>query len=130
MNRHEKRARATYLKGKKTMLLNVDTVLLDLKGKPIKTPVEGSNPVEFEDFTLGAAIIGAMLNQTEADRGADGKTKLAQYRIAQAVSAGGEVEFATEELAEIKKRIGTGYSPLIVGIIFDIIDPPKKKEVE
>ena len=114
------------------MLLNVDTVLLDLKGKPIQTPISNTDPQnpQLEDFTLGAAIIGAMMMQIEEDRSADGKSKLSLYRIAQAVSVGGEVEFSTEELAEIKKRVGKGYTPLVVGAIYDMIDPPKKKDAE
>ncbi len=101
------------------MRINFDTVLLDLKGNPIK---DGGN----DDLTLSAACCASLLTGYPDEQGLSAKDKMRRYRVAQKISQGGEQDLSVEEIADVKMLISKFYAPMVVGPAYDILDPGDK----
>lgn len=95
------------------MKINVDTVLKQLNGLPLK---EGDN-----DFTLKSAAIEALMLMSPDDQ-AGGEEKFSRYNLAIKVNAGGEVELTPEEAAMIKQRIGKIFGPSVLGPAWTLLN--------
>lgn len=102
------------------MKIDLDTVLCDLKGVPLKETPE-------KDFTLGAACCTALLNPFSDEQNLDPKEKFNRYKLAQKISDGGERDLSVEDVATLKKLIGKAFPPLVVGRCYDILDPESPK---
>ena len=94
--------------------LNLNSEILTLDGKPVKgTPEEGN-------LTIKKAIKFATLN-AEMDK-KSGEEKYNAYKLAMKIETENP-DFTVEELASIKKSVGTVFSaPEIIGFIYDAID--------
>jgi hypothetical protein len=104
--------------------------LTQLDGQPI-TGSDGK-PLE-KPPTLGSICEGALLAQYADERdAASGKEtitpedKFARWKLANKVNGGKDVNLTAEELSLIKKLIGKGYAPLIVGQVWMMLDPAMK----
>lgn len=97
------------------MKINVNQAITDLEDQPISQ--------EGKVLTLRDVIQGALLNQLrrdEADMTAEKKVKA--FNLALAVKSE-EVDLQAEDISFIKTRIGLGYSALVVGRAFNLLDP-------
>jgi len=93
------------------MKINTETKLTNLEGEPIK---DGS-----VDATVGKVIRNALLGNDQSD---NADKKLKKYKLAMDCLAT-EVDLKAENVSLIKKCVGENYPPLIVGKVFEIIDP-------
>ncbi len=98
------------------MKVNFDTVLVDLRGSPIKD--SGS-----EDLTLSAVCCTVLLSPYPDEQNLGGKDKVRRYKLALKVSEGGEQEVSAEDISDLKALIAKGYAPLVVGRAYEILDP-------
>ena len=69
--------------------------------------------------TIGQAIRNALLANEEKDTADD---KLKKYKLAMDCIAD-EVDLKAEDITLIKKCVGKHFPPLVVGRVFDVIDP-------
>jgi len=104
--------------------------LTSLDGKPIAG--NDGKPLETQP-TLGSICESALLAQYAEERDPQtGKElispedKFARWKLAVKISGGKDVNLTTEELSLVKKLIGKGYSPLIVGQVWTLLDPGMK----
>ena len=79
-------------------------------------------------FDLKHAATQALLGQLQGEK-PDGMKSYKRYKLAEKIneSESAEVDLSVEEIADIKKRIGEMYNPIIVGQAWDILDPPKEE---
>nr|BDD43949.1 hypothetical protein 13 [bacterium] len=97
--------------------MDMTTVIKNYHGEPIKED-------NGEDLTLGTIITDAMSRIREQD---SGKSKYKKYRIGlKALEK--KADFTTEEIEIIKGAVGETYSPIIVGPVYELLDPNLKKE--
>lgn len=96
--------------------IDLNAPLLDVKGKPIK---ETADPASL-DATLGTVALQALLGDY-AGEAPTGEAKAKRFKTALKVAPGGCVEFSPEEIVELKKLIGLGYPPTIVGRSYEIL---------
>lgn len=83
--------------------------------------------------TLGSICESALLAQYVDERDPQtGKEtispeeKFARWKLAIKVNSAKDVTLTSEELTLIKKLVGKGYSPLIVGQVWTLLDPGMK----
>jgi len=95
------------------MRIDFDAPLLDLKGEPL---IE--NGVE---VTLGAIASNALLATYRDEQDLTGEEKVKRFRLA--VIARGAQDLSVEQIVLLKKLIAKAYSPLIVGRVFELLDP-------
>lgn len=93
------------------MKINTETLLTTLEGEPVKEAGK--------EVTVGKIIRNALLSNDEKDKADD---KLKKYHLAQSCLAS-EVDLKAEDVVLIKKQVGNNYPPLVVGQVFDLIDP-------
>ena len=72
---------------------------------------------EGAQLTLGSVAINALLG-TYADEQISGEEKFKRYQFAERISSAGGQEVSAEEVALLKRLIGKGYPPIIVGPAF------------
>jgi hypothetical protein len=84
---------------------------------------DGVSPIKMEgnqDLTLGSVCINSILTPVQTDTV---EQKLEKYDIFKKLRDGkAEVELSVEEIALLKKSIGTVNPPLIVGQAFEMIE--------
>lgn len=97
------------------MKRNLDTLLLDLKGEPVKEGVGG----ETRPVTVGSILIQSLLTLTQEDQSLAADAKVTRYKLGLKVAPGGEVELTSEDLALLKLLVGRLFSPLVVGRVYD-----------
>ena len=80
-----------------------------------KVSVDGNDTATAKDVAINALLI--------PDNDLTAIEKFKQYQLAQKLyTSEGEGDFTTEELSLIKDTIGKFYPPLIVGLIYNIIE--------
>lgn len=101
------------------MKINFLTELTDLDGSPI---TDKDKPV-----TLKTISLTALLAQYADEQALSGEDKMKRFQIAEKIAAANaddpHIDLKAEEIAEIKKLIGKGFGPLIVGRCFNTLDP-------
>jgi hypothetical protein len=95
--------------------IDVKQVIRDLQGEPLKNP-------KGEDTTLRWAFTEALLASSQGDENLSGEEKYNRYKLAKKVNASDEVELSVEEAAQIKKLLPKGFTPVLVGPVFDMIE--------
>ncbi len=104
------------------MKINFDAVLCDLAGEPMKGEVEDAT------IQLKTISINALLASYQDEQTLSGEDKLSRYKLAQKIHVGGEQELSAEEASLLKRLIGKGYSPLIVGQTYEMIEGKSSEE--
>jgi hypothetical protein len=86
--------------------------------------IDGSELVENgKPVTLAAVAVNALLDVIPKQEEVTSEAKVQRWRIAQRIFAAEEpVDVTVEEVVIVKKLIGIGYAPLIVGQAFDLIE--------
>lgn len=113
------------------MKINVDTKLMDVRGKAIKQGLDPSKGKKDNRkcMVLSDVIIEAMLGVLpEEKESMTGKDKLANFEIAQKAAKGGDVNFTNAEISTVQERIGKFYFPNIVGPCWQILEGKNKKK--
>lgn len=104
------------------MKINLDTILLGIDGKPLKSGTEENA----ENLTFRRAAANGLLSEVEQ---ADAQNKYRRYELAVRLSDAAVVELniSIEDASLIKYAVGKAFPALIVGRVYDIIDPPSDK---
>ena len=97
------------------MLRNFDAIINGLD----KLPVTGENG---EPVTLKSLAIGALLAIYKDEENLSGEKKFERYMLAVKINPGGKIDLKAEEIAELKRLIGKGYSVLAVGQAYELLD--------
>lgn len=97
------------------MKMDFAIILKDLDGKPMTNAGQ--------DATLRSVAIAALTAVFNDETHLSGEEKFARYELARKIhSATPEEEFSVEEIALVKKLIGKGFPPLVIGPAFLILD--------
>lgn len=94
--------------------------LRDLDSKPITT--EGSSSA----LTLGGVSSSALM-QSYRDETPDGEEKVKRWRLALQIYTNKDVELTVEDIKRIKDCVAKCFGPLIVGQVWQAIDPASVK---
>lgn len=96
------------------MKRDFSTQLKSLDGEPL---VNQGKP-----FTLGAAVIGALMTPFDDEAHISGEQKFNRYNLAVKINAPSAAEVSAEEIAQMKLVVGKAYGPLVVGQVFNLLD--------
>jgi len=92
--------------------INTDTVLKNMLGGPLETPLApGQKP---EPLTLVTVLIQCLINEADGEK-LDTVGKVARYDLALRVKNGGEIEFTSDEITMCKNSIAKQFPVLVVG---------------
>jgi hypothetical protein len=94
----------------------LDAPITDLEDKPFP-----------DGATLRTVLLGACLNTLRADELMDAKQKVELYLLSKKIASKGDADLAIEEVALLKDRVGKAYNPLVVGRVYEILDPASVK---
>ena len=67
------------------------------------------------DFNTSLTALGGHKLEGYPDEQASGEEKFKRYQLAERISAAGPQDVSVEEVALIKRLIGKGYPPMVVG---------------
>lgn len=82
--------------------------LVGLKGAKL---VDG----EGKPLTTGSVSVNALMGQYPDEQGLTGDEKFKRYQLAARIADGDVLEVSAEEVALLKRLIGKGYLPMVVG---------------
>ncbi len=91
----------------------------NLKG----TPLTINGKENGEKATVGWACVEALLATYEDEKNLGGEEKIKRHKIAVKIHGKPEVDLKAEEITKIKNLVGKAFGPLIVGRVFEILDP-------
>ena len=101
------------------MKRNLNVVLKTLDGQPLKEEHNGTA----RDVLLSRLAVNALLANYEDEKNLSGDDKVKRFKLAQQINdADGEVEVTAEQVSLLKTLIAKGYSPLVVGRAYDILE--------
>lgn len=98
------------------MQIKLDTVITDIKGKPL---MEGPAPLTVRDV-----IVGGLLNAPD-QRELTGEVKQKRFQLAVKIEArsSDEIGLTVDQITLIKTAVASAFSTLVVGRIFALLDP-------
>lgn len=96
--------------------MNLSVVLTDFGGEQLK--------LNEKPLTASAAIIHALMIVTDANQKDDADTKIRKYRLASKIQEQTtNCSLVAEDISFIKEQVAIIFSPLVVGRIFELVDP-------
>lgn len=98
------------------MKIDVTRAILDLDGRPVA--IEGEPAL-----TLRSAIVNALLTPLKGDEALNGPSKLKNWLLAQRIHGDDSPDMKAEDIALVKERVGRGYTALVVGRVYEMLDP-------
>lgn len=90
------------------MQVNLDKVLVDFEGDPIKTETG-------EPWTLKKIVVSALSAPLESDKNLSPDTVIKRWKLAMRLHGGGEQELSPEEATEIRDRMAKLYAIVLSG---------------
>lgn len=105
--------------------IDVTQKVLDLEGEPIKDPPKKPGDPQTE-MTIRSACIQALMN---SDAKATGDEKFRAFMLAQRFHEEDNPHFDSKEITTIKNAVGKLFVPVVIGFVWNVLDPPKPKEV-
>jgi hypothetical protein len=90
-------------------------VIVDLDGKPLQNAGV--------DMTLGETATHALLAHYEGERNLGDDEKLKRFLLAAKIRQAKDAKLTADEIALIKKLVAKAFAPLVVGRVWEIIDP-------
>lgn len=96
-------------------------------GAELKT-LDGTNlpgPGGKDKTTLKDVVCGALLASFDDERNLPGEEKCKRYVLATRIYASDELDLKVEEISDIKKLIGKGFSVIVVGQAFEMLEGKK-----
>jgi hypothetical protein len=127
------------------MLIDVTVVLKDVKGEPFyemkkypnpkyigtqETPDEPLEHARKNDVTLRSVCVSVLDSIIKEDQGLSGQKKRDMGTLAQLINDKDNVDFKSEEITLLKKRIGQICSPVLIDKAWNILDPKSEDENE
>lgn len=120
------------------MHLDLTTELFDHRKKPITNP-SGLTRADIEalkaagkeppTYTLGEALLTAVIEVP--DEGNDQETKLKRWRLGQKLLDATSIDLPAEDITFIKGLVNKAWtSPIMVGVVLDLIDPLPEAAVD
>ena len=106
------------------MKRNLNVVLKTLKGEPLKEQYVGPDDKPLErDLTLASVAVTALLASYDDEKNLSGEDKVKRFKLAQQINdADGDVEVTAEQVSLLKSLIAKGYTPLVVGQAYEILE--------
>ena len=118
------------------MNVNFSYIFKDLEGHEIEEPKEQLRKVmcevcnkkealwaEMRTVTLRRISCSALIANYEDERKLDGEEKVKRWNLAEKIQASnGSCELSTDEIVLIKKLIAKGFSALVVGQAFKVLE--------
>ncbi len=99
------------------MKININQVLTQLNGQPIKDTDESGKAV---DATVRNALVNAVLLPEQNEKGTQ---KVLKYELAKKIyQAKEDVEVTAEEVVMLKRVVGEAFAPLIVGQLMELFN--------
>jgi hypothetical protein len=96
--------------------MKLNTPILDLKGNP----VEG-------DLTVAQVAMNALLLPFQDEANLPGAEKVKRFQLSMKISANeDDVSLTAEEITTIKNCVAKGYPALVVGRVWEVLDPNDK----
>lgn len=97
------------------------TFVKSFDGEPIKNGDK--------EIMIGELCVTAILANYDDEKGLDGNEKVLRFKLANKIfdavhSLAGNVELEAEEISLIKKLVAKHYGPLVVGRVYECVDPP------
>lgn len=83
------------------------------------TPTIGENK---KPFTVREACVSSLLTRYQDELNLDGGEQFKRFKLAERVWIN-EGDFNAEEIALIKRLVARNYPPLVVGRVYETIDP-------
>lgn len=101
------------------MKRNLNVVLKTLDGQPLKEDHNGA----VSDVLLSRLAVNALLVNYPDEQSLSGEEKVKRFKLAQQINdADGDVEVTAEQVALLKSLIAKGYTPLVVGQAYEILE--------
>lgn len=95
--------------------------LLDLDNAPVIERVGENGPLH---LTAARACVGALMGTLPGDdRALSAEDKLRCFTLAQRITGSPVLDLTVEDTAFLKRRVGAAWSPLVVGRVYEILDP-------
>ena len=100
------------------MKISLDTKITDFKGKVM---LQGEDALTMQDV-----LLTSVMNPLETDKALSGQKKYELYNIGIEIGKGKIVDFTAEEVVMLKNRIAQTHVPLIIGQVWNLLDPKPK----
>lgn len=128
------------------MKINLDHIFTTIKGKTLTQPSQEQRIAALEqqlknhnvplpqlpaieDMTLKEVCLAALQANFDDEKQLSATEKVARYSLATDIfKAKGSIELASEEITLLKKLIGKGFTMLIVGQAYGLLDPNSGKQ--
>ena len=102
------------------IIINVTKGLFNLDGNAILDGSDNKNPM-----ILRSVLCNALLSH-RAEEKLSGADKVERYDLAMRIHKNDKVEMEVKEVNTIMELIAAMYTPLIVGQVFPMLDPPSE----
>ena len=113
------------------MKINVTAILKDLAGKSLVSSericAACKRPIEPVSMTVRVILINSLLGEVEGEK-LQGTEKLRRFRLASQIQSMDEQDFTADEVVLLKEQVNKFYTALVVGQVWDLLDPPKSSE--
>lgn len=77
-----------------------------------------------DQATHKTVLIGALLNTLKGDEHMNGEQKLKLYTLSMKINdTAAECRLSAEDVVLLKDRVGRAFPPLVVGRVFELLDP-------
>jgi len=97
------------------MKVNFSQAIKDFEGETVKDEMG-------KELSLSEICVKAILALFKSEENISGEEKYKRYKLSDKIYNKSEVELSAEEVAEVKKLVGKMYSPLVVGLVYDILE--------
>lgn len=109
------------------MKIDVTQQLTELDGEPLLEPVAvcqqcgqmtGGKPV-----TLRSVATRALMMQAQGGKNPPAEDKVARYHLAMRIHGEDSPDLSPEEIVLVRQQVGEQYQPLVVGQVWEMLDP-------
>lgn len=112
--------------------IDFTAALLDMDGKPITEPEAGPDgQPHIVEATLGRVVCTALTAAFADEQNLSGEDKVKRFALGMKVRGNAAATLTSDEITLLKKLVGKGFSPLIVGRCWELLDPasvPKEQK--
>jgi len=78
--------------------------------------------------TIKSAVMGSLINVLRGDETLAAEQKVKMFELAMRIHGAEQIELTAEDVSLIKERVGKAYPPMVVGRVFQAIDPASVKK--
>jgi len=103
---------------------NLSAPILDLAGSPMLDEQGSDGPVV---ATVAKACVTALTATLPGEGQLSGEEKFKRFLLAQRIVGTPDLDLAAEDIVLLKRLIGTAYPPLVVGRVWEVLDPASAK---